>query len=135
MLMPALREALGAVRVAREPGFVRYPQGADTFEERSGTRESVAALDRLVDDLLQRLLDDLGFEHLATRRNESGQVILEGDRWGMLRLAGEALRLAAGRGSETASFDAGSYLQEIEDIVVFKRVPTPTRWWNDDEDD
>src|SRR4051794_28523177 len=116
--MPAVREALGAVRVARQPGFVRYPRRADTFEERGGTRESVAALDRLVDDLLQRLLDDdLGCEYLATRRDGSGHVIVAGDRWGMLRLPGEALRLAAGRASGAASFEAGSYLPEIEDIM------------------
>jgi hypothetical protein len=96
----------------------------------------VAALDRLVDDLLERLLeDDLGFEYLATRRDERGHVVVEGDRWGMLRLAGEALRLAAGRGTATAPLDAGSYLQNIEDIVILKRVPTPPRWWNDNEED
>jgi hypothetical protein len=135
-LMPAVREALGAVRIATEPGLVRYPRGADTFEERSGTLESVAALDRLVDELLQRLLeDDLGFEFLATRRDENGHVIVEGDRWGMLRLAGEALRLAAGRGSAISSFDAASYLQNIEDMMTLKRVPTPPRWWNDGEED
>ena len=128
VLMPAVRAALGAVRVATEPGFVRYPRGTDIFEARSGTHESVAALDRLVDDLLERLLDDdLGFEYLATHRDESGRVIVEGDRLGMLRLAREALRLAAGRGAATASFDAGSYLQNIEDIVIFKCVPTPPR--------
>jgi len=136
VLMPAIREALGAVRVANEPGFVRYPRGADTFEERRGTHESVAALDRLVDDLLKRLDDDdFGFEFLATRRDENGHVIIEGDGWGLLRLAGEALRLAAGRGAAIAPLDAGSYLQNIEDIVVLKRVPTPPRWWNDDEED
>jgi hypothetical protein len=135
MLMPAVREALGAVRVANEPRFIRYPRAADTFEERRGTHESVAALDRLVDDLLQRLDDDdLGFEFLATRRDENGHVVIEGDRWGLLRLAGEALRLAAGRGAATAPFDAGSYLQNIEDIVILKRVPTPPRWWNDHEE-
>jgi hypothetical protein len=136
MLIPAVREALGAARVANEPGFIRYPEGADTLEEHSGTQESLAALDRLVDDLLRRLLaDDLGFEFLATRRDKSGHVLVEGDRWGMLRLAGEALRLAAGRGAATAPLDAGSYLQNIEDIVILKRVPTPPRWWNDDEKD
>jgi hypothetical protein len=41
----------------------------------------------------------------------------------MLRLAGEALRLAAGRGAATASFDAGSYLQNIEDTSASTRAP------------
>jgi hypothetical protein len=91
---------------------------------------------RLVDDLLERLLDDdLGVEYLATRRDENGYVVVEGDRWGMLRLAGEALRLAAGRGNATASLDGAGYLEEVDDIVIFKRVPTPPRWWNDDEED
>jgi hypothetical protein len=135
-LIPSVREALGAARVANGPGFIRSPGGADTLEEHSETLESLAALDRLVDDLLQRLLaDDLGLEFLATRRDRSGHVLLEGDRWGMLRLAGEALRLAAGRGAATAPFDAGSYLESIEDIVILKRVPTPPRWWDNNEND
>jgi hypothetical protein len=32
-------------------------------------------------------------------------------------------------------FDAGTDLQDIEDIVILKRVPTPPRWLNDTEED
>ena len=42
--MPAVRDALGAVRVADEPGFIRYPRGVDTADE--AAVEEVAERDR-----------------------------------------------------------------------------------------
>jgi hypothetical protein len=129
-----LQEALEAIRVKAEPGMIRFPRGADVLDDRPGTIATLAALHRLVDDLGERFLaQDLGGPHLVTRRGETASVILEADRWGLLVLAQEALRLAAGRDDRGATFDAASYLGEIEDIIVLRRVDTPPRRFVDDE--
>jgi hypothetical protein len=117
----------------------RYPPADDTLDTRPGAHaragELATALERLLAEMEH---EDLGFPWMATRRESHWQLRIEADRWGLLVLARDALRLAASADRGEAHFDAGTYLEEFEDVFTLVRVKTPPRWWWDEpplEDD
>lgn len=67
---------------------------------------------------------------MGTRRACETQLDIEADRWGLLVLAQEALRLAAGNTRDEGSFDAATYLEELTDRFTLRRVHTQPRWWS-----
>ena len=112
---------------------VRYPSGADVLDARAGAYEAVAELAAGLARLLSALEDDdLGGPWIATRRVSDWQIRIEADRWGLLVLARDALRLATGTDRDVAHFDVASYLEEFDDVVDLARIKTPPRWWRDE---
>jgi hypothetical protein len=112
---------------------VRYPSGDDVLDARPGAYEAVAEHAAGLARLLEALEDeDLGGPWIATRRASNWQIRIEADRWGLLVLAREALRLATGSDRDVAHFDVASYLEEFDDVFDLARVQTPPRWRRDE---
>ena len=113
----------------------RCPHDQDTLDNRAGTRATVAEISRALDHLLETLeSEDLGQPWIGTRRISSWQIAIDADRWGLLVLAREALRLAAAD-SRDAHFDTATYLEEFEDVFSLQRADTPPRWWRNNPND